>query len=159
MGQSVWWFCESANAGNIVAAFQGLHVSPAKNSYAWLPRKCDYRSERQTDGRTDGQTDTWESDPYVPLCFAGDTIRGRSRLYKFPLFRGSTFSSELLCHLFSPSWHVVNSILTLCEKTATCSDNDLLWFRADIIRGILILGLSFFECIKRIPFWMGRGWS
>ena len=46
-----------------------MHVSPAKHSYAWLPRKCDYR----TDGRTDGQTDTGQSDPYVPLCFAGDT--------------------------------------------------------------------------------------
>ena len=30
--------CESKN---IVAAFQGMHVSPAKHSYAWLPRKCD----------------------------------------------------------------------------------------------------------------------
>ena len=27
----------------------------------------------QTDGRTDGQTDARQSDPYVPLCFAGDT--------------------------------------------------------------------------------------
>ena len=54
---------------NIVAAFRGMHVSPAKHSYAWLPRKCDYR----TDGRTDRQTDTGQSDPYVPLCFAGDT--------------------------------------------------------------------------------------
>ena len=25
----------------IVAAFRGMHVSPAKHSYAWLPRKCD----------------------------------------------------------------------------------------------------------------------
>ena len=27
-----------------------------------------------TDGGTDGQTDAGQSDPYVPLCFAGDTI-------------------------------------------------------------------------------------
>ena len=27
----------------------------------------------QTDGRTDRQTDAGQSDPYVPLCFAGDT--------------------------------------------------------------------------------------
>ena len=45
-----------------------MHVSPAKHSYVWLPRKCDYR----TDERTDGQTDAGQSDPYVPLCFAGD---------------------------------------------------------------------------------------
>ena len=27
----------------------------------------------QTDTWTDGQTDDGQSDPYVPLCFAGDT--------------------------------------------------------------------------------------
>ena len=40
-----------------------------KHCYVWLPRKCDYR----THGQTDGQTDAGQSDPYVPLCFAGDT--------------------------------------------------------------------------------------
>ena len=38
---------------NIVAAFRGMHVLPAKHSYAWLPRKCNYL----TDGRMDGWTD------------------------------------------------------------------------------------------------------
>ena len=46
-----------------------MHVSPAKHSYAWLSRKCDYRTDRQTHT----QTDAGQSDPYVPLCFAGDT--------------------------------------------------------------------------------------
>ena len=27
----------------------------------------------QTNRQTDGQTDAGQSDPYVPLCFAGDT--------------------------------------------------------------------------------------
>ena len=27
----------------------------------------------QTHGQTEGQTDAGQSDPYVPLCFAGDT--------------------------------------------------------------------------------------
>ena len=45
-----------------------MHVSPAKHSYAWLPRKFDFRKDRHTDG----QTGTGQSDPYVPLCFAGD---------------------------------------------------------------------------------------
>ena len=45
----------------IVAAFRGMHVSPAKHSFG----KCDRRTDRRTD---DGQ-----SDPYVSLCFAGDT--------------------------------------------------------------------------------------
>ena len=37
---------------------------------------CDYQESattRQTDRRTDRQTDAGQSDPYVPLCFAGDT--------------------------------------------------------------------------------------
>ena len=29
----------------------------------------------QTDGQTDGQTGAGQSDPYVPLRFAGDTIK------------------------------------------------------------------------------------
>ena len=45
-----------------MAAFRGMHVSPAKHSYAGV-----------TDGQTDGQTDDGQSDPYVSLCFAGDT--------------------------------------------------------------------------------------
>ena len=35
-----------------------MHVSPAKHSYGSV---------------TDGQTDNGQSDPYVSLCFAGDT--------------------------------------------------------------------------------------
>ena len=56
---------------NIVATFQGMHVLPAKHSYAWLPRKCDYRTD--THRRADRQTGAAQSDPYVPLCFGGDT--------------------------------------------------------------------------------------
>ena len=37
---------------NIVTAFWGMHVLPAKHSYAWLPRKCDYWTDRQMDGQT-----------------------------------------------------------------------------------------------------------
>ena len=52
-------------------------MSPANHSYAWLQRKCDYRTDTWTDGqideRTDRQTDAGQSDPYVPLRFAGDT--------------------------------------------------------------------------------------
>ena len=33
---------------NIVAAFRGMHVSPANHSYAWLPRKCDYPTDSRT---------------------------------------------------------------------------------------------------------------
>ena len=50
----------------ILAAFRGMHVSPAKHSYASV-------TDGQTDGRTDRQTDDGQSDPYVSLCFVGDT--------------------------------------------------------------------------------------
>ena len=36
---------------NIVATFRGMHVSPAKHSFAWLLIKCDYRTDRQMDRR------------------------------------------------------------------------------------------------------------
>ena len=39
--------CTALNTWNIVAAFREMHVSPTKHSYAWLPRKCDYRTDRQ----------------------------------------------------------------------------------------------------------------
>ena len=44
-----------------------MHVSPAKHSYASV---TDGQTDRQTNRLTDGQ-----SDPYVSLCFAGDTKR------------------------------------------------------------------------------------
>ena len=36
----------------------------------------DYQKSVTT-GQTDGQTDAGQSDPYVPLCFAGDTTSDR----------------------------------------------------------------------------------
>ena len=58
-----------------------MYLSPVKHTYAWLPRKCDYRTDRRTDRQTDGQTDAIQSDPNVPLCFAGDRkIQNRIKL-------------------------------------------------------------------------------
>ena len=48
---------------NIVAAFRGMHVSPAKHSYAWLPKKCDYQKSVTT-----GQTDRQTPDKVIPVC-------------------------------------------------------------------------------------------
>ena len=57
-----------------------MSTSRAKNSgsilrNAVLPTKHSYRSvtDGRTDGRTDRQKDDGQSDPYVLLCFAGDT--------------------------------------------------------------------------------------
>ena len=46
-----------------MTAFRGKHVSPAKHSYAWLPRMCDC----WTDRHTDGHTDAGQSDPYLAV--------------------------------------------------------------------------------------------
>ena len=58
---------------------------PAKHSFG----KCDRRTDRQTDGRTDRQTDG-QSDPYVSLCFAGDT---KTICYEGTFNRNSTFAT------------------------------------------------------------------
>ena len=60
---SLGWSWVIIRIENIVAAFQGMHVSPAKHSYAWLPRKCDYQ-ESVTTGQTDRQT----PDKVIPVC-------------------------------------------------------------------------------------------
>ena len=58
----------------IVAAFRGMHVLPAKHSYVSVTGgQTDRQTDRQTDGQTDGRTDHTQSDPYVSLCFTGDT--------------------------------------------------------------------------------------
>ena len=78
---------------NIVAAFRGMHVSPAKHSYAWLSRKCDYRTDRHTHT----QTDAGQSDPYVPLCFV-ISIYVHGDLDLWPLKSiGSILSPWLTC--------------------------------------------------------------
>ena len=43
-----------------MAAIRGMHVSPAKHSYAWLPRNV-------TTGQTDGRTDRLTPDKVIPM--------------------------------------------------------------------------------------------
>ena len=52
------------------------------------------QTDTLTDRQTDGQTDTRQSDPYVPLCFAGDTIKHlpSNELFLEPSFILSTYS-------------------------------------------------------------------
>ena len=40
------------------------------------------QTDTQTDTQMDGQTDAGQSDPYVPLCFAGDTKSGPKHILK-----------------------------------------------------------------------------
>ena len=45
--------------------------------------------ESVTDGQTDGRTDNGQSDPYVSLCFAGDTksVATKLQMKMLPLAR------------------------------------------------------------------------
>ena len=80
-----------------------MHASPAKHSYVWLPRKCDYRTDTHTHTRTDRQTDAGQSDPYVPLCFADDTkskwhnlqvVKWRRHRQKWLILKWEKYSTE-----------------------------------------------------------------
>ena len=64
---------ENIHTLNIVASFRGMHASPTKHSYAWLPIKCDYRTNRQTDTLTG--TDRKTPDKVIHMCryASGDT--------------------------------------------------------------------------------------
>ena len=46
---------------NIVAAFRGMHVSPAKHSSGGV---TDVQTDRRTDRQTDGRT----TDKVIPMC-------------------------------------------------------------------------------------------
>ena len=87
----------------IVSAFQGMHVSHAKHSYAWLPRKCDYRTDTRTDRQTDGRTDrcrtTWS------LCAAMLRRRhnkGQNMRYRTVTALSSMFFASHLTHAAVP---------------------------------------------------------
>ena len=49
----------------IVAAFWGMHVLPAKHSSVWLVSHQENVTDWQTDNGTDRQTEDGQSDPYV----------------------------------------------------------------------------------------------
>ena len=76
---------------NIVAAFRGMHVSPAKHSYAWLPRKCDYRTDRQTDRQTDGRTDRQTLDKVISMCRYATQATQKGISIPLGWFRSSLF--------------------------------------------------------------------
>ena len=97
-GSESWSFCPSASFCTVVSslfyekvqfkhlklwlinrmAYSKEYMCPLWKFLMWLPtRKCDYR----TDTHIDGQRGAGQSDPYVPLCFAGNTKRGSMLLW------------------------------------------------------------------------------
>ena len=107
---------------NIVAAFRGMHVSPVKHSYAWLPRKCDYRTDTQTDRR-------WTK---WSLC-ATMLCRRPIRAYRAPLTGPDTIVI---------SWRVICRLNTLkggawgeeaITKILPCTPHRT-WYHSDILK-------------------------
>ena len=144
----MWPLCFTGNTithENIVAAFQGMHVSPAKHSYAWLPRKCDYRRDRHTDRQADGWTDAGQSDPYVPLCFC----RRHKKVGQLSQTWSETFHT-IACYKFSSrycTWKHRN----LGEDFGNC-------FLSSFIE-ILAACSSFRKEVKMFYRWMDEEWS
>ena len=140
--------------GNIVAAFWGMHVLPAKHSFAWLPRKCDYRTDRHTDGGR--QTDSGQSDHYVQLCFAGDTINELQSLTFYWIMRIFfwTSATNMACqHCTRDSYssgHLIPSHLGLACKHSQCypyntvSGTSLYILLVISDRGVIDITLSIF---------------
>ena len=85
-----------------------MHVSPAKHSYVWLPRKCDYC----TDGQTDGQ-----SDPYVSLCFAGDTKTMWDKDFILHMYIPCEKVVAIFLHHVAIKCALATSIVTLTSMT------------------------------------------
>ena len=69
--------CQDLSRKIMMATFRGMQVSPAKHSYAWLPRKYDYRTDRQI------------LDKVIPMCCYASRAHNKS-------FSGKAFSSYLL---------------------------------------------------------------
>ena len=66
----------------------------------WLP-------DRHTDRRTHIQTDAGQSDPYVPLCFAGDT-KMMGVIHSVITETGSASVNNALTWLLPINWNVQN---------------------------------------------------
>ena len=81
---------------NIVAAFWGMHVSPAKHSYAWLPRKCDYQTDRHTHRRTDSQT----PDKVIPMCRYTSQATQKPEVLRLPIYRTINYLIHQLTVLY-----------------------------------------------------------
>ena len=65
----LWYiFSRKVFKSNIVAAFRGMHVSPAKHSSGGVDRRTDRQTDGRTDGQTDGRTDRQTTDKVIPMC-------------------------------------------------------------------------------------------
>ena len=85
-----------------------MHVSPAKHSYAWLPRKCDYRTDRQT------------SDKVIPMCcFASQATQKLKFILIKVDWHKERQTRRLLLISHSGAWNIINRDVFLKSTTNT----------------------------------------
>ena len=94
----------------IVAAFRGMHVSPAKHSYAWLPTKSDYRTDRQTNRQAPDYknlpwlcTGTGKFTGVSKICSPQRSLRNRGPCKSLTLRWISLSLYKLMVDYFSPT--------------------------------------------------------
>ena len=109
--QTIWWLLK-----NIVAAFLGKHVSPLKHSYAWLPRKCDYRTDTQTDRQT--------PDKVIPMCryaLQATQLRSQDENNMRAIYWNTVDSLNFVGYQFSWfSWRVWSTNSSITEMVIFC---------------------------------------
>ena len=130
------------------ATFPGMHVLPAKHSFAWLPRQCDYRTDRHTDRhRTKWslllrvsvnplwvlQLISQSTYVYLTRC-----IRKITSTYKTDLLR---FSSWSMCNVFSKPTIPGSPIFTLMESGVN--------LHTRMLRQQMLPWLMLFSCWKQ----------
>ena len=87
---------------NKAAEFLGMHMSPVKQSYAWLPRKCDYLTDTQTDIRMDRHT----PDKVIPMCrYASQATQKEASLTKNMTKSFIYIGSEMIFHFIRYLWN------------------------------------------------------
>ena len=80
-----------------------MRVSPAKHNYAWLPRKCDYRTDTQTDRQSD--TDEQMPDKVIPMCHYASQATQKLDVFvkhRFPWRQQSENMAKFLSPTFWP---------------------------------------------------------
>ena len=108
-----------------MAAFRGMHVSPANHSYAWLSRKCDYRTNRHTHTRTHRQT----PDKVIPMCrYASQATQKFSCKER----NCSIIINNKITKYYTKNMKIFTEFQVLCSEQLCMTTFD--WIRPTLIR-------------------------
>ena len=86
--------------------------------------------QHRTDRQTDGQTDTGQSDPYVPLCFAGNT---KIHNFIFPKFWLRLPKDDTVCIYFGI---ISNQMVKHSSSDRNLTSNGLKYIYTDRLQAL-----------------------